>query len=80
MSWNYRVIKERDGTYAIHEVYYSSEKPDDSEIKHMSADPAIPFGDTLEELKEDIKHYVAALDRPVLNECEIKKMWEEQKQ
>jgi hypothetical protein len=74
MTWNYRVIKEKNKEYldldkedayffAIHEVYYDeNEKP-----ITCTEDPVYPSGTSLKDLKVDIKHYLQALKRPVLN-------------
>jgi hypothetical protein len=64
--WNYRVIESED-VFRIHEVYYNSK----GEITGFSENPITPLGDTLEELKGDLKYYLQALDRPVLKIEEI---------
>ena len=73
MTWNYRIIKEKNKEhldlddedayfFAIHEVYYDEkEKP-----ITCTVDPVSPSGRSLEELKADMKHYLQALKRPVL--------------
>jgi len=66
MSWNYRVI-EHDGMFTIHEVCYN----DKGDITSISQDPMGPSGDTLEELKGDMKYFLQALDMPVLKKEEI---------
>ena len=68
--WNYRVIKTEDGDsayYAIHEVYYN----EDGQIFGLTVDSSFPGGSTVEELKEDLKHYLLALDAPIINKSEI---------
>ncbi len=66
MSWNYRVI-EHDGMFTIHEVCYNGK----GNITSISQDPMGPSGDTLEELKGDMKYFLQALDMPVLKKEEI---------
>ena len=66
MNWDYRVIK-HDGMFTIHEVYYN----DKGYITSISKDPMGPSGDTLEELKDDMKYFLQALDMPVLEKEEI---------
>jgi hypothetical protein len=66
MKWNYRVI-ESEGVFRIHEVYYNEK----NEITAISEDPIAPLGETLEELKGDLKYYQQALKRPVLKKEEI---------
>lgn len=61
MTWNYRVIKNKD-MFEIHEVYYN----DKGEITGVTENSVSPGGETLEELQEDMKHYAEALKRPVL--------------
>ena len=61
--WNYRVV-EKDGYYGIHEAYYDDgiEKPHSISSEEMS-----PHGGTLDELKDDAKKYLEALDKPILH-------------
>ena len=66
MNWDYRVIK-HSGMFTIHEVYYN----DKGDITSISQDPMGPSGDTLEELKDDMKYFLQALDMPVLEKEEI---------
>ena len=72
-DWNYRVIKEyypQSGitNYQIYEVYYSPT----GVIKDWSKPlPISPAGETLGELREDLRYFMKALDRPVLVEKEI---------
>jgi hypothetical protein len=71
MYWNYRIIKrkinrtsnsaETETEYAIHEVYYENDK-----AVYVSENPIYPCGETLKELKEDIKIYNLALTKPIL--------------
>ena len=67
MVWNYRVI-EHDRFFAIHEVYYN----DKGDITAISEDPMHPQGETLKELKNDMKYFLQAFNRPVLKKEEIK--------
>lgn len=67
--WNYRVIekyhKETDtNTYHIHEVYYS----DDGIIESWSESAVEPMGETVDELREDIRFFIKAFQKPVLKE------------
>jgi hypothetical protein len=66
MSWNYRVMKKRikgEDVFEIHEVYYHP----DGRIHTWSEDPVILYGETPEELKQDILRQSRALERPVLD-------------
>ncbi|MBM4055739.1 MAG: hypothetical protein FJ264_13975 [Planctomycetes bacterium] len=67
MTWNYRVIADKE-VFRIHEVYYN----DAGDITAISEDPIVPEGETLEELKGDLEYYFAALKSPVLKKDEIK--------
>ena len=67
MTWDYRVIEDKEN-FRIHEVYYN----DAGEITAISEDSIAPEGETLEELKDDLKYHFAALKRPVLKKDEIK--------
>ena len=66
MTWNYRVIEDKE-KFRIHEVYYN----DAGEITAISEDPIVPEGETIEELKDDLEYYFAALKSPVLKKDEI---------
>ncbi len=67
MVWNYRVI-EHDKMFCIHEVYYN----DNGDITAISEDAMPQHGETLEELANDMKYFLQALNRPVLSKEEIK--------
>jgi hypothetical protein len=59
--WNYRVLR-RQGYLTIHEVHYDAEGTPNA----CTERPAFPSGETLDELREDIRRYSTALDLPVL--------------
>ena len=52
----------RNGEVAIYEVYYH----EDGRVKGYSAEPAVPAGETVEELRVNCDLYLAALEKPVL--------------
>lgn len=69
--WNYRVLRkhhtETDSvTYHVHEVYYR----DDGYIEGWTQEPVAPMGETAEELREDIRYFLHAFRRPILEERE----------
>jgi len=66
MTWNYRVVKRTVGEatgYGIHEVYYS----DDGSPEMCSEHPSLPYGETPDELAQDLLHFAQALEKPVLD-------------
>lgn len=65
MIWEYRVIRDKDGEHAIHEV----NSRDSGEIVGWTAEPMAPVGDTVAELRLEIEMMLQALDQPVLEEC-----------
>ena len=74
MSWNHRVIRRSNSpsidpewTYQIHEVYYN----DDGSIESWSENPVAPMGENPSELQSEIRHFLAALNQPVLEEVEF---------
>jgi hypothetical protein len=68
--WNYRVIRDGDyGGLEIHEVYYDVA----GAIVLWSKSPLTPFGLEAEELREDIKLMLEALDKPILDEKDLPK-------
>jgi hypothetical protein len=67
--WNYRIIekyhKKTDiTTYHIHEVYYT----DDGIIESWTESAVEPMGETVDELREDIRFFIKAFQKPVLKE------------
>ena len=69
--WNYRVIRKHHSetdseTYHVHEVYYR----DDGNIEGWTQESVTPMGETAEELREDIRYFLHAFRRPILEEKE----------
>jgi hypothetical protein len=70
MHWNYRVVRKSYNTndgethqmFGIHEVYYD----DFGEVKYITTKPLDAYGDTPEELQEDLKEMLKAFDKPIL--------------
>jgi hypothetical protein len=68
MTWNDRVVRTTEGDtewFAIDEVY----DDDNGRPEARTAEPAHPADETLEALAEDLRHYQAALNQPVLNDA-----------
>jgi tRNA C32,U32 (ribose-2'-O)-methylase TrmJ len=65
-KWNYRVMRHTDAVgrthYAIHEAYYN----DVGEVTAWTNEPSAPFGETIEELREELERMLRALDYPVI--------------
>ncbi len=63
--WNYRIVKNRKGTYEMREVYYDQDR-------HPTAwvDPTVVEGDELEDIRGDMASRMEALKRPVLVETD----------
>jgi hypothetical protein len=56
--------KEGDSsTYGIYEVYYN----DLGQPTACSENPVEPFGETFEELCNDLRYFTAAMEKPVLD-------------
>ncbi len=69
MSWDHRVIRKSDLTevsYEIYEVYYENDG-----IMAWTKEAVQPFGETLEELQADIRSFLKASGKPVLEEKEV---------
>ena len=67
--WNYRVVhkyhkKTDDHTYYIHEVYYD----DNGNIEGWTKSAVQPMGVTPSELREDIRYFIKAFQKPILAE------------
>ena len=60
--WNYRIV-EKDGYFGIHEAYYKKKKKKPHTI---SMDSMSPRGETIKELKKDLKWFKEAFKKPVL--------------
>ena len=67
MTWNYRVFREADGAYVIREVHYNA----DGSIVACTENAVEPFGETLEELAQDLEYFNEALELPVLTMADI---------
>lgn len=60
-GWDHRVIKS-EGCFQIHEVYYVDDKPTSCTIDAVS-----PCGETLGDLKAELKRMLLACDVPTLS-------------
>lgn len=69
--WNYRVIKKQSSkpdttTYQVYEVYYDKQ----GKIESWTKTAVNPFGETPGELREDIRFFIKAFQKPILEEKE----------
>jgi hypothetical protein len=63
MSWNHRVIRYKEGTLGIHEVYY-----DQYGAADMVTTRAVGIlGDNLEEIELEIARFLIATTKPILD-------------
>ncbi len=67
MTWNYRVVKCVDDggleSFQIHEAYYTV----DDKVGAITENGVGPFGETPEELREDLEKMQEAFNKPVLD-------------
>jgi len=79
MSWNYRVIKKESGDYEIHEVYYKNKCNKKNKckckIEAISTNPMSAYGETPQELSDDLQAMAEAFERPVLKMKKLEKMF-----
>jgi len=77
MTWNYRIIShppygvvgnEGERTYQIHEVYI-----DDGKIIGFTEKGMQPFGESMDELRQDFEYMQAAFTKPVLRVEDLEK-------
>jgi len=61
VSWNYRII-ERDGEFAIHEVFYDK----DGRVTGWTETPVYPRAESLEDLALELARYSEAVNKPVI--------------
>ena len=75
MTWNYRIVSEKapEGEFLqLYEVYYD----DDGKINGMTENPMKPYGESVEELQNDLEYMMEALKQPVLDMKELEKHFE----
>lgn len=73
MSWNHRIVSYTDaeGTthFGIHEVYYNH-----SGFPEMYTESSVaPYGESLDELRRDMKRMTEALELPVLTDADFRR-------
>jgi hypothetical protein len=64
--WNHRVCKNTEQGeifYNIHEVYYD----DDGKVEGWTQNAVAPLGNDLDELRNELKWMLEALDKPILD-------------
>ncbi len=62
--WNYRVVRDTDGGFAVHECYYD----DDGAITGITEKSVAPYGDTYEELEHEVADfYMRAFHHPPID-------------
>lgn len=66
MYWNHRVMKKQD-EYGIVEVYYD----EDGSIEIWTSVFVAPYGEDVEELRENIEQMLNCLNKPILDEAEL---------
>ena len=67
MSWNYRVMKSKDGEddwYQIHEVYCDEY----NNVSGWTKNGATVSGNTIDEVRSSLKLMLASLNKEVLNQ------------
>ena len=64
MEWRYRGMMDKDGVCTIREVFYEP----DGTISSLAIDPAVPIGETPEELVASISLMLESLQQPFLLE------------
>lgn len=75
MTWNYRVVRieeEEYDRYHLYEVYYD----DDGKIEGMTEESMHPYGESVEELQNDLEYMMEALKQPVLDMKDLNKHFE----
>lgn len=65
-SWNYRLVQRRDGSFAVHEVYYEGDKAVSMTVKPVTLGPL----ETAQEVKDDLELISEALRKEVFVEPE----------
>ena len=69
-TWSYRVIRKKhetgDTTFQIHEVFQDGS----GKINGWTKNPVEPSGESLAELREDVRHFQSAFRKDVLEETQ----------
>jgi hypothetical protein len=63
MIWTYRVFRDQTGRYSVREVFYE----DDETLISYSKAPALPIGESSEEVLQLITWFKEAFDLPILS-------------
>ena len=66
MSWNYRIVRRDDDgivSFGIHEAYFE----EDGSCFAITEEPVKPYGETWDELYEDLSAMASAVGKPVLD-------------
>ena len=67
VKWNYRGMVDREGFHSVREVFYD----DDGTIESFSANPSPPFGESPEELIENLGMMMEGLKKPFMLESDF---------
>lgn len=62
MTWNYRVMRYKDGSLGIHEVYSR-----DGKVTNWTTDPTSIVGEDIKALRRQLKMMTRALDEAILD-------------
>ena len=62
-TWNYRLFKGDENNLSIHEVYYHQGEP-----SLYTENPVAPFGESVDEIKEDLEKMLLSFNKPILTE------------
>lgn len=68
MTWDHRIMLDKDGTFSVREVYYN--KAD--EVRGWTVEPVAATGESVLDLRTDLRRMLDACDRAILNERQLK--------
>lgn len=74
MSWNYRIMKRAesyDDEFVLSEVFYNDDNIIDGWGMGNDGKGEAPYGETLEELRNNLEMMLEAFDKPFLMEAEL---------
>jgi hypothetical protein len=63
MSWSYRVVKDMDASYSIHQVYTN----EIGDIINISEQPTYPIGEDTESLIWQLERMIGACKKPIID-------------
>lgn len=69
MTWDHRIMLDKDGTFSVREVYYN----EDDEVRGWTVMAVPAIGGSVSDLRSQLRLMLDACDRTILNERQLHK-------